>query len=208
MTKKRVYDNSLREKRAAQTRDRITKALSELIAKHTMDDLSVPKLAELAGVSEPTVYRYFPNRQALLDALDEAILKEFPRPPMPETLGELPDFIEKLFILFDEDRELILSFFKTVDSRETRKGLRRKRLELLRKQVDTEFPALCDQERKEIFGVMQLLASGEGWRAMAEFADMDGAQSGKATAWALRALIADARAKNAKAENENGGAKS
>lgn len=193
MAAKRSYDNSMREKRAHETRERIIRALSKLIAEGSLSDLSVPRVAEMAGVSEPTVYRYFPNREALLDALDEQMNIDFKRPPAPKTLEELPAHVEALFQLFDRDKDLILSFFKSDAGRDARAGLRRRRLLLMRKLLTEMAPHLPKGELDEVFGAVQLLASGDAWRSMGEFAGLSGEQAGRASAWALRTLFEDVR---------------
>src|SRR4051812_22658004 len=42
---------------------------------------SMNEVAEAAGVARATVYRYFPNREALLEALAQAALRDVDMPP-------------------------------------------------------------------------------------------------------------------------------
>ena len=65
----RNYRSPLREKQASETRAAIVAALAEQVLDHGMVDFSIPRLAERAGVSVRTVYRYFPNREDLLNAV-------------------------------------------------------------------------------------------------------------------------------------------
>src|ERR1700759_4162619 len=69
---RRRYDNSARQEKAAQTRERILAAASDLV--HGFDswdwqDLTFRAVAERAGVGERTVYRYFPTERHLHDAV-------------------------------------------------------------------------------------------------------------------------------------------
>jgi AcrR family transcriptional regulator len=50
------------------TRRRIVRAVAELVSEAHPATVSFPAVAERAGVAVATVYRYFPNKQALLDA--------------------------------------------------------------------------------------------------------------------------------------------
>lgn len=60
----------LRERKKAQTRERIADVAAHLFAEHGFDEVSVLDVAHLADVSEQTVYSYFPAKHDL--ALDRA----------------------------------------------------------------------------------------------------------------------------------------
>ena len=66
----RAYDNTLRREQADLTKRRILEAVRDLLIESS-GSLSIPEIAARAGVSEPTIYRHFPNRDALLDAASE-----------------------------------------------------------------------------------------------------------------------------------------
>ncbi|MGP0032488.1 MAG: TetR/AcrR family transcriptional regulator [Acidimicrobiales bacterium] len=68
----RPYDGTLRRERAAETRERILAAGSELLHRSSVRDwkkLTVRGVAERAGVNERTVYRYFGSERGLHDAV-------------------------------------------------------------------------------------------------------------------------------------------
>jgi AcrR family transcriptional regulator len=69
---RRTYDSTLRRQRAAETRERIIAAGSELLHGSSVRDwhgLTIRAVAEKAGVNERTVYRHFVNEQGLRDAV-------------------------------------------------------------------------------------------------------------------------------------------
>jgi AcrR family transcriptional regulator len=76
---RRRYDNSARAEKAAQTRERIITAGSELV--HAFDswnwrDLTFRSVAERARVGERTVYRHFPSERHLRDAVMQRLESE------------------------------------------------------------------------------------------------------------------------------------
>ena len=76
---RRTYDNRARQEKAAQTRERIVTAGSELV--HGFDtwnwrDLTFRAVAERAGVGERTVYRHFPTERHLHDAVMQRLESE------------------------------------------------------------------------------------------------------------------------------------
>lgn len=71
-SERRAYDSPLRRHRQAETRQRIVSAGSELARSFQEWDwrrLTFRAVAERAGVSERTVYRYFANERELHDAV-------------------------------------------------------------------------------------------------------------------------------------------
>jgi TetR/AcrR family transcriptional regulator, cholesterol catabolism regulator len=59
---------TLRDSHKRTTRDRIVRAVADLVADAHPAAVSVPAVAKRAGVGIATVYRYFPTKEALLDA--------------------------------------------------------------------------------------------------------------------------------------------
>ena len=71
-------------------RDSLVKAALELIRQQTTDELSLREVARNVGVSATAVYRHFPDKQALLDALcveGQATLAEAQRVAMAAAGG-------------------------------------------------------------------------------------------------------------------------
>jgi AcrR family transcriptional regulator len=50
------------------TRERILATVLTLVGEHGTDDIAVPDVARRSGISLATIYRYFPTKDALLDA--------------------------------------------------------------------------------------------------------------------------------------------
>jgi AcrR family transcriptional regulator len=76
---RRRYDNRARQEKAAQTRERIVAAGSDLV--HGFEtwnwgDLTFKAVAERAGVGERTVYRHFPTERHLHDAVMQRLESE------------------------------------------------------------------------------------------------------------------------------------
>lgn len=82
----------LREGHKRATRERIVRAVAELVADAHPASISVPAVAARAGVGVATVYRYFPSKEALLDA---SALVMGPDASIT-SLAELPTSFEEL----------------------------------------------------------------------------------------------------------------
>ena len=71
-TSPRRYESPVRRQRALETRERIIEAGCKLLRRSSIRDwrsLTMRGVAELAGVNERTVYRYFGNERGLRDAV-------------------------------------------------------------------------------------------------------------------------------------------
>ncbi|TPW10995.1 MAG: transcriptional regulator [Acidimicrobiaceae bacterium] len=68
------YTSTLRDRQVAQTRDFILDALTTLLGDRRADEVTTRDIAAAAAVSERTVYRHFPDRDALLEGLSQRLL--------------------------------------------------------------------------------------------------------------------------------------
>src|SRR3954449_2901973 len=98
----RPYISPLRERQTSQTRAAILEALGAELGAGGIEDFSVARLARRAGVSERTVYRHFPTREALLDGLSEWYNERVADFPDRVAAEAIPQTIAQVFADFDE----------------------------------------------------------------------------------------------------------
>jgi len=139
-TPKRGYDNSRRAAAAAETRDEILRAALEMLAE--TGSWSVPAIAARVGASVPTVYRHFPNKQALRDGLQDYSNERMKPPPFPDTLEATPELIAEVFAFFARNEALILSLRGSDFGAEKRRRIRAR----WRPLVETAMPNANDGE--------------------------------------------------------------
>ncbi len=70
----RAYNSPLREAQAEATRERVVDAAIELLGRDPTS-FTMPAVARAAGVSQPTVYRLFPDKEALTEAARASVRK-------------------------------------------------------------------------------------------------------------------------------------
>src|SRR5688572_9648608 len=97
---------SLRERRRQETAELLLDAVLDLIADAGIDTLTMEGVADRAGVSLRTVYRYFPDRSSLLAAAlarhDQAV--PFESPTGADQIGTV---FGEVFPRFDDMPELV-----------------------------------------------------------------------------------------------------
>ena len=65
----RPYRTRHRQQRSQKTRERITKAVRELLAEGTFHESTVEEVADRAGIARATLYQHFGSRLELVDAI-------------------------------------------------------------------------------------------------------------------------------------------
>jgi len=215
---KRRYDNRLRSKRAQRTRRRILDAVVEQLADESADDLSVAAIAQRAEVSEPTVYRHFPNREAIWDALADHFDELLDTPELPTDAAGYGSYAERVFPLLDKQRAVVRASHTAPLAMQAYRHARRARRAHLEQLLTELTEGLDEQEAKGVVAVLRLLNGSLAWRALDDEHGLDGSASGAAASWATQTLLAEVRrmqarkrdgkherrSKNPKQENRDG----
>lgn len=187
---KRTKAPTLRERQHTATRNLILDALVDQLAETGAFDYSAFELARRANVSVRTIYRHFPDRDALLAAMSTRVNERIGLYNMPTNAHELPDAARVLFRKFDENPQLILAQITTNAGAQVRSHGRKDRIARTRMAVDQIGPDLDPETRNARTAVLACLLSANVWQRMRQEFAMTGAQSGDALAWALEVLLA------------------
>ena len=187
---KRTKAPTLRERQHTATRNLILDALVDQLAETGAFDYSAFELARRANVSVRTIYRHFPDRDALLAAMSTRVNERIGLYNMPTNPHELPDAARVLFRKFDENPQLIVAQITTTAGGQVRSHGRKDRIARTRMAVDQLGPDLDPDTRNARTAVLACLLSANVWMRMRQEFAMNGAQSGDALAWALEVLLA------------------
>lgn len=198
-----VSTTSLRELQANVTRGRILSAVAELIERGGVEDLTVPEVAEAAGASLRTIYRYFPTRERLLEAAGRWIGDELFEHPYPNSLNEVADLYQEGCRDFDERPGLVRALALSQLGQEVRGYRRRERLDSIRRAVRAELGGLEEPELKRTEAVLSYLHNMLAYTFMREESGLSGVDIGEAVGWAIRTLVADLRRKQQRTRLKN-----
>ncbi|MDX1450309.1 MAG: helix-turn-helix domain-containing protein [Acidimicrobiia bacterium] len=134
---------SLRERQQAETRAAIIDAYLELAHRDGPGQVSIPAVADAAGVSNRTVYRYFATK----DALETEAAFRFARRAdamlgdEPLDVSSVPRYLTRLWTDFAEVLPAVIAEHATPAGRE----LRSTRLDRSRRQVRAAIPTADDE---------------------------------------------------------------
>ena len=195
MTDTHERRTTLRDQQVDLTRDLIVRAFQELLRSDHPDAITFPQVAEAAGVSLRTVYRYFPTRADLLQSA-AAWFREFTNGADwddPRTVRDLAGAIPQMGRLFDEHTNV----FRALADRELEEP-RRAAVAAAVAEVSGNLP---DGERRRAEAMLGHIRSGRAWLVLHDLYGLDGDEIVATLDWAASVLLEDVRRRNADAAN-------
>lgn len=202
--------NTLRDRQRDLTRETILNALAAIVSDGDVHDFTVQQVAERAGVSHRTVYRHFPTREALLEALAEWLDQELGRrgtPMVPQHLDDFVDSAPLVFSLFDEYAPLVRALVITYTATGVRPAPREERTRALERVVAEAAPHVSETERRDFFAVTRALLNSQAYQFFRDHLGLTGTDAGRAVAWAVRTLVDDLRAREERARARQDGSR-
>lgn len=195
---------SLRQQHTEHTRSLIMHALAEIISQQGVQRFTVQEVADRAGISHRTVYRYFPTREALLEELAKWLdqqLRDQGAPGTPSSLEELIEVAPFIYQLFDEYEVLVRALAITYTAPQIRLRPREERSEVLERILRDAVPDASDQQLGWLFAVTRILYSNHAWIFFHDYLGMSGNEAGHAVQWAFHTLITGLREQTAREDS-------
>jgi AcrR family transcriptional regulator len=175
---------------AEATRRRILDATISVIGED-LAALSIPAVARRAGVSVPTVYRYFPDKEALVDAAADHVRDGIGVPaeqPSPADLEDYLDLHREVFRrLSGADPATVGAVVATFG-----RGAGAIDLEGRREWLAPAFAGILDDwteaDRRNFLSIASILTSSVGATALAQFG-LRGDDAADLFAWTIRRIL-------------------
>lgn len=187
---KRNYSSPARQAQAAATRKKILDATIILIGEG-IASLSIPAVAERAAVSIPTVYRYFPDKETLLDAAAVHVrdgVGVTAEQPSPTDVDDYLDTHREIFRrLSGADASTVGAVIATFG-----RGTGALSLEQRRDWLAPAFIGILDEwteaDRQNFLTIASILNSSVGATALAQFG-LHGDDAADLFEWTVRRLL-------------------
>lgn len=186
---RRTYDNRARQQKAAQTRERIVAAGSELV--HAFDswnwrDLTFKAVAERAGVGERTVYRHFPTERHLHDAVMQRLESEAGISYEDVDLTNIEEVTARVFASLQR-----FSVRKSVDTPQdpTFVGVDARRREALVRAVSAATPAWSAAQQQMAAALLDVLWNVPSYERLVGVWGIDGPDATRAIGWVMAKVI-------------------
>lgn len=202
----RAYRSTLREEQAKATRQRIVDALVEQATELGRSDFSIAAVAARAGVAERTVYRYFPTREALLDAVN-GVVDSGARSIEPMSPDDVAGHIRLLYAWFEDNAQLVEASHVTGVGSEVRAHGRRQRGARTRAMIDEWLADLPEADRRRTFAVFRSMFGSFTWRTMRNELGLSAEETVDAVEWVADLVMADLAKRRRKSGKKSNGAR-
>lgn len=180
---------TLRERQAEQVRAAVLDAVVRQLETRSVDDIAMSDVAAEAGISLRTLYRYFPDRPALLHAAGEhlygslGIGYEIAGPE--DVSASFRDAATKL----SSRPALTRALVQTTAGRAARSAARVQRVEAIRAALAPVTDGLDPDLARRATAVIAHLCSAASWVTVSDDSGLDDDDAQQAVAWAIDALI-------------------
>lgn len=180
---------SLRQRQAEQVRLAILDAAVAWLEERSVDDLSMGAVAEAAGISLRTLYRYFPDRPALLQAVGQHVVTSLALPiGIDGADGISASFLDAARRFSDRPR-LARALVRSAAGRAARSTARPERQEAVGAALRPVTEHLEADVARRATAVIAHLCSLESWVSIATSSGIDDTEAQLAVAWAIDTLV-------------------
>ncbi len=190
MKEKHTYQSQLRKEQTQRTREQILAGLVRTMARG-ITEVSIPAVAEEAGVSVPTVYRYFRTKRDLIEALGGYLVQKVgfntsaAPPGNPEALMV---GVKQLFINYEGLDEIIRAAAISELSFALRKEGLPTRLKMIEEALSPVKEQYSEADWLHLCRVVLILSSTSTIRAFKDYLNLSGEEAANSVNWAIRAL--------------------
>lgn len=180
---------TLTERHGDLTRMLILEAALALVEKGGVGELTNRTIADRAGISERTVYRYYATRDALLDDVAAAYGEKLSLPPMPTNIEELCRYPAELYVRYESTRALTLAALHPDLFHRIRTTHARERWQGMRKIIDEHAPKRSERQREHAAANVRYFLSATAWNYYRSYFQFSLEDSVRAVSSAIRAIV-------------------
>lgn len=184
-----------REANRQATRERIEDAIVAMLLEGELARVTHDALAARTGIARRTIYRYYPDQQALLSAVWERVtMLAGPKVRMPESEADMLETLPEIYEGFDRIAEIETLIRSTPQGRALRQARNDRRVPAYTAACADAVKDLPAADARQATAMLQLLHT-TAWLEMRDHWGLTGGEIARVTGWAMRTLLADLRAR-------------
>jgi AcrR family transcriptional regulator len=185
----RRYQSAVRAEKATRTRASLLRACEELLLEGPVEEVTLPAVAQRAGVTKPTAYRYFPDNDALMAGFMEHLRERVGM--THETLArispeQLPVAVRDNYRRFDQSAGLLRRMMDSPSYERVRLARKVDRAAVALPAWDSVAPESVLRVR---LAPLYMLVTPASWRWLRDTWGLSGEDAANAAAWAMQALV-------------------
>jgi AcrR family transcriptional regulator len=194
----REYNNSLREQKSNQTRQRIIQIYVDLLVEANGQDVPMQVLSEKSQTSMRTLFRFFGDKESLYKEIDQYLTQYMGS--VSENLEKMKfaDYAEFSYQVFDQYEKLFKAYLYTNFGQKSRRVFRKKFNEMLVKKLLIEIEASVPKSEnieidiKKVRFIVSLI-NAQLWKDINDSFDVTGKDMAHTVKWAVQTLIESAK---------------
>jgi AcrR family transcriptional regulator len=197
----------LRDRQRQHTRDVIFEGVMTVLSRGEITDLSFAAIARAAGISERTIYRHYPDLEALLDAFWPWFVESLGLSRYASTAQDLASNPPHVFSVFDEHSGLIRALIASKVGRAARDRGNPERQAAFHAAIeDVAGEKIPQADMRVLAAGVYAVYSGYGWASMRDFWNIQGKEAGdiaaKSMRWMIEGYMAERKRQKSAARNE------
>ena len=181
--------STLRERQAEQVRAAVLDAVVAQLEARTVDDIAMADVAAAAGISLRTLYRYFPDRAALLHATGDHLYRTLGIGPEIARPADISASFRDSAARLSARPALTRALIQTTAGRAARSAARGQRVDAIREALAPLTDGLDPDTARRATAVIAHLCSAASWVAVSDDSGLDDDDAQQAVAWAIDTLI-------------------
>lgn len=187
-----AIDVTLRGRHRDLTRRLIIDAFTQVILRDGLHEFSMQAVAEQAGCSLRTLYRYFPNREALMSGLNAEVqlfVEDVLHRVQAEDRSDFADLVERLVIAFAERRDLMAAWNAADFATDLRNSIGGRVRGFVDEAIGRVAPTLTPDEHARAFAALRQVVTSRVWLSLTDLLNPE--EAARTAAWMVRTLLAD-----------------
>jgi AcrR family transcriptional regulator len=178
----------IRQHQTAATREQILETAMDMLSQGPEEPFSHEAIARKADMGARTVYRYFPHRADLLQALWER-LRETTQTRFPGSESEVALLIGEQFRHFDEHAALVRASLATSATAEVRERGAVEGRAAFRQSLANILKDLPVAEQRRVVAVCLAIYSASFWQLLRDRGELSGPEAQEAGMWAIQTVL-------------------
>jgi AcrR family transcriptional regulator len=179
---------ALRRRQTAATREEILDVAMNMLSTGAQDSFSHESIAQAAGMGARTVYRHFPHRAELLQALWLRI-RDTTDTKFPAREEDVIPFVRSVFHAFDEHESLVRAVLSSAAGTEVQERGGAEGRRAFAHSLSGLLAGLGATERARVIAVFVAIYSAPFWQLLKDRGGLTGPKAQEAAAWLIEVLL-------------------
>jgi AcrR family transcriptional regulator len=179
----------LRQQQARQLRTAVLEAVIAKLEGAAPDDVSMAEIAQSAGISLRTLYRYFPDRATLLQSAGEHLYGTLGVTVEMAEPGDIARSFREAARRLAARPGLTRALIRTGAGQVARSAMRRQRVGAIRTALQPATAGLDSDLTRRATALIVHLCSAASWVSIADESGLSDADAQAAVSWGIDALI-------------------